>query len=143
MRQPIEFDETHWPLLLVKHPEEPVDKELTLLYLDELEKYFHRNEKFTAVFVVNGSKPPTAEHRFMVANWIKRNQQLIKSRFLGSAFVMPSLVQQLTLMTFLKFLDTTEIIEPVKVFRRLDKAIAWAKSQLNLQRNLPIAEGKN
>ncbi len=141
MKRPIEFDETHWPILLVKHPEEPVDKELTELYLAELERYFKRQEKFVGIFIVNGSKPPTAEHRFLVASWIKRHRQLITSNFLGTAFVMPGLVQQLTLMTFLKFLETRSIIGPVKVFRHLDKAMKWAALRLNAGNNF-IEEGK-
>ncbi len=143
MNQPIEFDETHWPILVATHPEEPVDKELTLRYLAELEQYFRRKEKFVTIFVVTGSKPPTAEHRFMVANWIKRNRDLITPNFRGTAFVMPDWVQQLALMTFLKFLDTTEIIGPVKVFRKLNKAMKWADERINAPEILPTGATKN
>lgn len=141
--QPIEFDQSHWPILLIKHPEEPVDKELTIHYLETLEGYFNRGEKFCIVFIVMGSKPPTAEHRFMVANWVKQKELVIKPFILGTAYVMPGLIQKLTLMTFLKFLDTTEIISPVKVFRSYTKAMAWANERCQFLK-LPLpAEEKN
>ncbi|HTH57165.1 MAG TPA: hypothetical protein VL728_14040 [Cyclobacteriaceae bacterium] len=130
MAEAITFDDSRWPLLLVKHPLEPVDKQATLDYLVRLETYFLRNEKFVALFDVSGAKPPTAEHRFMVATWVKAKQDIIKPTLLGTAYVMPNLVQRLVLTTFLKFMDTTEIIGPVKVFNGMGKAKAWAHERL-------------
>ncbi len=141
--QPIEFDQSNWPILVIKHPEEPVDKEFTIPYLETLEGYFNRGEKFCAVFIVTGSKPPTAEHRFMVANWVKQKESLIKSVILGTAYVMPSLIQKLALITFLKFLDTTEIISPVKVFRSYTKAMTWANERCQSLKLPLLAEEKN
>jgi len=129
MADPITFDDSRWPLLLVKHPAEPVDKQSTIDYLNQLETYFQRKEKFVAVFDVSGAKPPTAEHRFMVAAWIKIKQGIIKPNLLGTAYVMPNMVQRLVLTTFLKFMDTTEIIGPVKVFNEMNKATTWAKGR--------------
>lgn len=130
MAEPITFDDSRWPLLLVKHPAEPVDKQSTLDYLVRLEAYFLRKEKFVAVFDVSGTKPPTAEHRFMVASWIKAKQEIIRPHLLGTAYVMPNLIQRVVLTTFLKFMDTTEIIGPVKVFNTMGKAKAWARGRL-------------
>lgn len=126
----ITFNESNWPLLIVTHPANPVGKEETLIYLQRLEEYFERNEKIVAIFDVSVAKPPTAEHRFMVASWIKANKHKIKPHFLGTAYVMPSLIQQLVLITFLKFMDTTEIIQPVEVFNSMDRALAWAEERL-------------
>lgn len=130
MEEPITFDDSRWPLLLVKLPAEPVGKQLTLDYLQQLETFFLRNQKFIAVFDVSGAKPPTAEHRFMVASWIKIKQDIIKPNLLGTAYVMPNLIQRLVLTTFLKFMDTTEIIGPVKVFNTMGKAETWAQERI-------------
>lgn len=130
MAEPITFDDSQWPILMVKHPAEPVDKQLTIDYLDQLETYFLRREKFVAVFDVCGAKPPTAEHRFMVATWIKIKQDIIKPYFLGTAYVMPNMIQRLVLTTFLKFMDTTQIIGPVKVFDTMSKAKVWAQERI-------------
>lgn len=126
---PIIFDELCWPILIVRHPEQQVDKHFTLEYLAKLQTYFERNEKIVLVFDVRVSKPPTAEHRFIVAEWVKKNTSLIRPNCLGTAYVMSGVIQQLALMSFLKFLDTTAIIDPVKVFTNMNKAIIWAKSQ--------------
>jgi hypothetical protein len=130
MASTIVFDETQWPLLMVIHPTEPVNKQQTVEYLNQLESYFRRNEKFVAVFDVSVSKPPTAEHRLTVATWIKVHKDLIKPNILGTAYIMPNLVQRLVLTTFLKFMDTTETIGPVEVFNAKEKAMQWAKERL-------------
>ncbi|GHN00567.1 hypothetical protein WSM22_20560 [Cytophagales bacterium WSM2-2] len=130
LKEPILFDDSKWPLLIVTHPSEPADKEQTLIYLEKLNTYFERKEKFIAVFDVSGTKPPTAEHRFMVATWIKAKRDKIKPYLLGTAYVMPGLIQRLVLMTFLKLMDTTEIIEPVEVFNSMDRAQAWANERM-------------
>jgi hypothetical protein len=126
----ITFDESRWPILIVTHPTETVDKEKTLEYLSKLESYFYRKERICIIFDVSGSRPPSAEHRFLVASWIKSNKDKIQPGFLGTAYVMPNIIQRLVLTTFLKFMDTTEIIEPVEVFSTMEKALQWAESRV-------------
>jgi hypothetical protein len=143
MNDLISFDESHWPILIIKHPEVPVNRLATMEYLATLQRYFEKQVPFIALFDVTCSRPPTAEHRFLVASWIKQNESLIKLNFLGTAYIMPGLVQRLALKMFLIFLDTTKVIAPVKVFSNSVIAMEWANKRLKKRLpNFVIAEAK-
>jgi hypothetical protein len=130
----IVFDKSKWPILLMIHPDDPVDDEGTQEYLKELKKVFDLKQEFCFLIDVNVAKPPTAEHRYQVAVWLRENKDLVRKYTVATAFIMSSLIQRMVLKTFLNFLDTEKIFRPVRVVSTYEDAFEWAQKKLRQSR---------
>ena len=88
-RHVLEYDETRFPLVLVRSRGRATDAELDAL-LAALKRPLLRREKYVEIFDGTHADPGTPSQRRTLAEWMRAHANLINTYSIGTAIVMPS-----------------------------------------------------
>ncbi|HSP80938.1 MAG TPA: STAS/SEC14 domain-containing protein [Myxococcaceae bacterium] len=100
----ISFDDSLWPLLVVKFTGVPTTPQWEA-YLEELTRHLERGERFIALADMSGmSGTGPSEQRFQQVEWLKQHEARLRELHLGAAIVITSPVVRLavSVVFFLK-----------------------------------------
>jgi hypothetical protein len=126
--QSIRFDETQWPILIIRFSGSPTDDEFTQ-YLQRYETYMHGEARYAVMLVTEPHASMTkARHAKQQARWIGANQSRIRRHCVGTAFVLPSSLMRGVLRAILSMQSM-----PVEyaVFSTESQASTWCRARLD------------
>jgi hypothetical protein len=131
---PVTFDESLWPLLIIRFEGEFSSQEFTD-YLARLSTYPSRGERYVSILDASRVRVGTREQGLRQAAWIKEHEAPLRQWQLGSAHVISSPAIRLvtSLILYLQPLPAPHIVVP-----RLSEAVAWALGRLE-EGGLPLA----
>lgn len=124
----ITFDDSLWPLLLVRFPS-VITSAQQEQYLARLLTYVRRGQKYVGILDTHLLRNTTAEQRQRQADFIKEHEALFRQSSLGSAAVVTSPLVALgaRILIHLKPMPV-----PFYVTSSLPAAVAWAAERLEL-----------
>lgn len=126
----ITFDDSAWPLLVVRMPAAPSDDDF-LAYLKRCEWYLERRDTYVFVLVTEPrQKMPKIQHVRWQAEWLKQNLERLTERCGGIAFVVPSPIARGALKTVLRLAPLPQA--GTFVCETEEEAVAWGRAQLGL-----------
>lgn len=122
----ITFDDSLWPLLLVRFPSVMTSAQQEA-YLARLLTYVRRGQKYVGIMDTQLLENTTAEQRQRQAGFIKEHEELFRQFSLGSAAVVTSPLVALggRILIHLKPMPV-----PFYVTSSLPAAVAWAAERL-------------
>lgn len=85
----IMFDDSRWPLLILRVAGPMTDKQFGE-FLARSNTYLERGEKYVSIFDVAQAGLPSAVQRQMQAEWIRKQEPLLRERVLGNANIITS-----------------------------------------------------
>jgi hypothetical protein len=120
------FDESLWPLLLIRFEREPSATEFAG-YLARLSTYPRRQERYVCILDASRIRAGTIEQGQQQAAWVKEHAALLRQWQLGSAHVISSPAIRLvtSFILYLQPLPAPHIIVP-----HLSEAVEWALARL-------------
>jgi hypothetical protein len=124
------FDETDWPLVVVRWRGVPDEEEMTS-FLACMDNWLTRGERFALLIDSTHGAGLAPEQRAQLVGHMKRQAQL-SAKYLIQAVVLSSLVQR-SLFYAVKLLFPPPF--PSKVFAEEDAAREWLTSMLATSRN--------
>jgi hypothetical protein len=92
----IMFDDSHWPLLLLRVTGPMTDKQFGE-FLVQSSSYLERGEKYVSIFDIAQAGLPSAVQRQMQVEWIRKSDALLRERVLGNANIVTSAPVRLAL----------------------------------------------
>ena len=121
------FDRSTFPIITVAFTGEKATPENFQVYLDGLRENYDREETFSLIFDATKATAPGASYQKQQANWMKENDELIRTYCKGIAYVIPNLI----IRNILKLiLGLQKDAVPSKVFSSKEEGLTWAKSML-------------
>lgn len=128
-RHVLEYDESRFPLVLVRPSGRATDAELEAL-LVALKRPLLRREKYVEIFDGTHADPGTPTQRRALAEWMRAHTSLISSYSLGTAIVMPSPLVRgaLTAVFWIQPLPC-----PYTVVSTMAEAERWAEEKLRAE----------
>jgi hypothetical protein len=121
------FDESQWPLLVVKLTGEPSSLAFED-YLTRSTQYLQRQERHVCVFDVSALQILSSEQRQRQVEWLKANEVLMSRTLLGVSYVVTSPVVRLTLGVIFHFKPPPA---PYAFHTHLREAREWATMRLD------------
>ncbi|WP_309895812.1 hypothetical protein [Archangium sp.] len=121
------FDESQWPLLVVKLTGEPSSLAFED-YLARSTQYLQRQERHVCVFDVSALQILSTEQRQRQVEWLKANEVLMSQTLLGVSYVVTSPVIRLTLGVIFHFKPPRA---PYAFHTHLGEAREWAVRRLD------------
>lgn len=85
----ISLDDSSWPLLSVRMSGNVSDKQYTR-FLEQMDDYLERGERFVCLMDMSDSAPLTVTQRYLHAEWIHRNEARLRRLLLGLSSIMTS-----------------------------------------------------
>jgi len=124
----IQVNDTNFPLVVVTFEGSVSDQEFER-YLARLDTLWGRNVRSAIVLEASRADRSPATQRRMQAEWLKKNDYLLRAHSAGTAFVISSALVRgsLTAILWLQPLPT-----PYIVVATLAEAERWARRQLQL-----------
>jgi hypothetical protein len=123
----ITFDDSLWPLLVVRFAGTPTDEQFGE-YLARRQAYLDRKQKHVLIYDTVRFQVLTHEQRQRQIDWIKARADTMKQLSLGSALIITSPVARMTLSIVLHF---SQAATPYHAARSLPEAASWAASRLH------------
>ncbi len=118
----ISFDDSLWPLVLVKFEGESSDQEFEA-HLKKMSEYLQRQEKYLCIYDSTLMKNSPMSHRQMQVEWLQTNDAMLRQWMIGTGFVITSPLARLA-MTVISTLNKPPC--PLNNFSTLEPALAWA-----------------
>ncbi len=84
------FDDSRFPVVFVRFTGATATDENFQAYLDQLHGAYQRRQPFTYLFDATDASLPGFKYQKMQADWLKKNEQLMKEYCQGTAYVIPS-----------------------------------------------------
>jgi hypothetical protein len=85
----IMFDDSRWPLLMLRVTGPMTDKQFGE-FLARSDTYLARGEKYVSILDIAQAGLPTAVQRQMQAEWIRKQEPLLREQVLGNANILTS-----------------------------------------------------
>ena len=118
----VSFDESMWPLLLVKFEGETSDVEFEA-YLRRMTDYLNRQEKYVCLYDSTRMKSSPMNHRQMQVEWLQQHDAQLRKWMIGTGFVITSPLVRLA-MNVITTLNRPPC--PSTNVATLDQALSWA-----------------
>ena len=129
MNKYAQIDSSEFPLIKVVFTGEAANAENFSMYLDELKKNYESEEPIAIVFDATKAVFPGMTYQKMQAQWLKDNEQLMKSFCRGTAYVIPNPIIRNVLNAIFTFQKQPV---PYKVCSNYTEAITWVKNQMEM-----------
>jgi hypothetical protein len=133
---PARFDASEWPLLIV-HLEDRDDEHSVQAMLTGLEEHLRRGRCAVVYDTTRNVYPSLAEIQawsIKEGRWLLAHQQLIATRLVGVAFVLPNPALRFVLSAVMLI---SPLPAPNVVFEESASALAWCREKLAAERTLP------
>ncbi len=132
-----EFIDDDWPLVRVNYRRLMTDEEFDR-YLALHDSVLARREPFVMLHIPGGDFGTVPRrHRYLLVDWLRRNESELRKYLAGSAFVVESVIHRMTI-SFVFSLSPPP--GGYKVFTELSEAEAWCRERLS-QRHRLLAGG--
>ncbi len=118
------IDDRDFPCVVVTFTGEPAQPDTFEHYLAELSALYERKEKFSLIFDARQAKFLPWRYQRRQANWTRDHQALISQYLYGTAYVVPSWLLRLVLVSIFSLQRTDT---PNEVTRTMEKARRWIK----------------
>jgi len=125
----VTFDDSRWPLRIIRFVGTLTPRQYEQ-YLETATASLRQREKYLCVADLSRGGLPTAEQRQRYVQWMQENEERIRERVLGMAFIVTSPIIQLSLSTMmhLKPLPVPYIVTAQEV-----EAVGWASARIEEQ----------
>jgi hypothetical protein len=123
---PIEFDDTLWPLLIIRFAGRPTMRDLEA-YLDKRVDYLRRPERHVLLYDTSGLSMPANDQSQRHVAWLKEYDTLIQQKVVATSVIITSPVVRLTVSAMAHFWRSRV---PYHITATLPEAIRWAADQL-------------
>ncbi len=125
-RHVLEYDESRFPLVLVRPRGKATDAEVEAL-LAAFKRPLNRREKYVEIFDGTHADPGSPTQRRRIADWMRAHTSLISTYSLGTAIVIPSALVRgaLTAVFWIQPMPC-----PYTVVSTMAEAEAWAEEKL-------------
>lgn len=127
-----EIDSSDFPIIKVVFTGEAASEDNFSTYLFELKQIYLSKLPIAILFDASNAVFPGIKYQKMQAQWLKDNEQLMKSFCQGTAYVIPNFLIRNVLNTIFTFQK-----QPVdyKVCRTYSEAVSWIKNKLRPFKN--------
>jgi len=122
----IEVDESGFPLVIARFRDQSSDDEFAA-YLKDLDQLFTRRQHFALVIDTTSRRDTPPLHRRMQADWMRDRAMLIRLFNVGTALVVPSMVQR-GVLTAILWMQPMPC--PHYTCETAPEAIRWCRAQL-------------
>lgn len=119
------FDRSQFPLITINFTGESETKENFDAYLDELGNNYKFEKPFSLIFELTNAPIPKVSYQLKQANWMKINEENIKTYCRGVAYIIPSTIMR-NVLKFIFSIQKNPV--PFKVFSTLEEGKVWAKA---------------
>ncbi len=123
---PIEFDDTLWPLLIIRFAGRPTMRDLEA-YLDKRVEYMRRPERHVLLYDTSGLSMPSNDQSQRHVAWLKEYDTLIQEKVIATSVIITSPVVRLAVSAMAHFWRSRV---PYHITANLPEAIRWAADQL-------------
>lgn len=120
--EPISVDDTHWPLLVIRHTGVPQPEDLEA-YLARLDALLHRPERRVVLMDSRQGGLASPELRQRQVQWLADNERLLRDKLLGTAYIVTSPFIRLALSIALHIKPPPGLY---LVTPSLQEAVQWA-----------------
>ena len=129
MNKYAQIDLDEFPIIRVVFTGEAANAENFTAYLDELKKIYESKAPLAIVFDATKAVFPGISYQKMQAQWLKDNEQLMRSYCKGTAYVIPNPIIRNVLTAIFTFQKQPV---PYKVCSSATEALAWVKNQMEM-----------
>jgi hypothetical protein len=133
---PITFDDSLWPLLVVRFVGAPSLQQQEA-YLAQLRAYLQHGDRYVSILDTRQLRMMTSEQRQRQADFIRDNEELLRQVTLGTAAIVTSPLVRLAASVFLHI---KPMPTPYYVAPSLPSAAGWAAERLEMAGFLEPAE---
>jgi hypothetical protein len=133
----ITFDETHWPLLIVRFSGVATPEEFEA-YLAHRLACMRRQERHVVIYDTRKARLIPSEHRQRHVEWIREYEALRDQTLLGNALIITSPVIRLTMNLVIHLRSD---VLPYFVAATLPQAALWGADRLRDAGEVATAEG--
>ncbi|HKK87353.1 MAG TPA: hypothetical protein VJ917_00800 [Saprospiraceae bacterium] len=127
MNKYAQIDSSEFPIVKVVFTGEAANADNFPMYLDELKKNYDNEQPLAIVFDATNAVLPGMRYQKMQAQWLKDNEQLMKSYCRGTAYIIPNPIIRNVLSAIFTFQKQPV---PYSVCSSYKEAITWVKNQL-------------
>ncbi|WNG43329.1 hypothetical protein F0U60_03885 [Archangium minus] len=120
------FDDSLWPLLIIRVPKGPTPRELEA-YLAKRLDYMKRREQHVILYDTRAIGVPSNTLNQRHLEWLREHDMLIRETLIGSSIIITSPLMRLTASTLLHFKPPTM---PYYISASLTDAVRWAADLL-------------
>ncbi|WNG32836.1 hypothetical protein F0U61_03810 [Archangium violaceum] len=121
-----DFDDSLWPLLIIRVPKTPSPKELEE-YLAKRLDYMKRREQHVILYDTRALRVPPTVLKQRHLEWLREHDLLIQETLLGSSIIITSPLMRLTASAIMHFKPPTM---PYYISATLTDAVRWAADLL-------------
>ena len=122
----ITFDDSLWPLLVVRFTGTPTNPQFEE-YMARRGSYLARNQKHTLIYDTVSFTVLSSEQRQRQIHWLKEHKEPLRTLSLGSALIITSPVVRLLLSGVLHF---SQASSPYHAARSMPDAASWCAGRL-------------
>ncbi len=116
-----------FPLINIKFTGTKSTDENFQVYLDQVKACYQKKEKIALIFDASHASIPSFSHQKMQANWLKENEELMKTYCVGTAYIIPNpVIRGILKMIF----SLQKQPVPYRIFERKEKGLAWLRERL-------------
>jgi hypothetical protein len=121
------FDRSEFPIITINFTGTSENESNFELYLSELEKNYTFQKEFSLIFELTKAPIPKLNYQLKQANWMKANEDNIKTYCRGVAYIIPSSIMR----NILKFIFSVQKNPvPFSVFSTLEEGKLWAAERM-------------
>lgn len=122
-----ETDSSEFPIIKVVFTGETANAENFRIYLAELKQNYDSEQPIAIIFDATKAVFPGIKYQKMQAQWLKENEELMKSYCKGTAYVIPNRLIRNVLSAIFTFQKQPV---PYLVCSKSTEAVEWVKNQL-------------
>jgi hypothetical protein len=126
---PVTFDETFWPLVLVRYVAPLTDQEHARS-LERFGGYLRRGEPYFCIVDTSRVHTPTPLQRQRQEEWDREHAEQVRTTVLGTALIVTSPIIQLTLSVLLHL---RPMLAPYVVVSDMKAALSWVTARMEAQ----------
>lgn len=116
------IDESSFPVVHIEFTGSKSTDQNFQLYLDQMKKCYRHEKALAIIFDATKAGIPSLSHQKMQANWLKENEQLMKTFCQGTAYIIPNVAIRAVLKLIFS-LQKQPV--PFKVFEKSEEAKIW------------------
>jgi len=117
------FDRSEFPVITINFTGISESQSNFELYLNELEKNYTFQKEFSLIFELTKAPIPKLSYQLKQANWMKANEDNIKTYCRGVAYIIPSAIMR-NVLKFIFNIQKNPV--PFQVFSTLAEGKLWA-----------------
>ncbi len=122
----IALDDSRWPVVTIRWEGATTDDEMAA-HLERIDEILARRQPWLSIIeVASGSGTPSPRQMNLQAEYIRRNQAVIREYSLGTVFVVGSIMMRTVLRGVLTFQPPPD---EHKIVATLEEAQAWARER--------------